>query len=153
MYREQAKIVRPSEQGYTHVWELRSHRDPRDPKCVPVDIQKLSVYHDRAQQVRNAQDPHHHHGKEHIYESPKFERRKKGSDPTPIPCFHECGHPAHHCGTLPSRKKPDIEMTSEESEEELEQCQMPPPNRQGYRPVPAGTLPRREAPKRFNSLT
>ena len=151
VYHEQAKIVRPSEQGYTHVWELRSHRDPRQAKADNLDLnmQKLSMYHDRAQQVRVVGHDGVRHGKDHIYESPKFEHGilKKGDEASAGPAHFQCPHSGHHCGTMPIRKKPDMEMTSDDSEEDLD---VKPPNRKGYRPVPAGTLPRREPPKRFN---
>lgn len=108
-------------------------------------VQKLSAYHERALHARNAcpglqQQPRG----EHIYESPKFERRTLGRDPRsgePVRRdFQFCTTFDPHAEnarnmTLRNNKNDDLELTSDDTEDEIE-CDIHFPKKIGYRPVP-----------------
>lgn len=137
----QAKIVRPVDHGYTHVWELRSQeKAPTDPRAGDPSMQKLSMYHDRAQQMKTMQQQNaQSNKKEHIYESPKFERSGRVQEGGVGPFCHEFDHGGRdvHNQRLSGRFE-DIDCTSEETEDELENCDMRFSKGRGYRPLPPG---------------
>ena len=154
-FKEQTCTLRRGEPGYTHVWELRSQKPPPPQEMDCAAAQKLSAYHDRAAHVRTAypalqsQHPHIHlqqqqQCRDHIYESPKFERRTLGRDPRsgePIrrdypfcSTFDPNAENARNM-TLRSTKCEEHDQTSDDTEDEIE-CDIHFPKKIGYRPVP-----------------
>lgn len=136
----QAKIVRPGDHGYTHVWELRSQeKSTTDPRTGDPNMQKLSMYHDRAQQMKSMQQTATANQKEHIYESPKFERSGRIQEGGVGPFCHEFDRSGHevHNQRLSGRFE-DLDCPSEDTEDELENCDMRFSKGRSYRPVPPG---------------
>ena len=151
-YKEQTCTLRRGEPGYTHVWELRSQKpQPQEIDCAAA--QKLSAYHDRAVQVRTAYpglQPAGHGLKspcrDHIYESPKFERRTLGRDPrsgepvrreyTPFcSTFDPNAENARNMTLRDGARCDEHDQTSDDTEDEVE-CDIHFPKKIGYRPVP-----------------
>ena len=85
----------PEHSHYTHVWELRSAPKPQGDKLAGIHKEKLLA-------LRSfLGHGHGQHRKEHIYESPKFERCPGCPHPTlprdpRDPAFFHLAHPHHH---------------------------------------------------------
>ena len=168
----------PEHSHYTHVWELRSAPKPQGDKLAGIHKEKPLA-------LRSfLGHGHGQHRKEHIYESPKFERCPGCPHPTlprdpRDPAFFHLAHPHHHPHTpielttrkphgtpntgtghvspshvVPTQittppghltdnpapfKTDDVIMTSDDSEDDMERCEIRFSKGVGYRPVPVGS--------------
>lgn len=151
--REEAKIIRScGDSGYSHVWELRS-KEIGETTQEP-SVTKLAPYHDRAQQIKSATLGRNH---DHIYESPKFERgvcvRRSADHAHTLPFYHE--FEVDSKGKRIRRVVPrhrDVAQGdvphSDDTEDELEKCDLRFSKGVGYRPVPSGTCLEPTDPRR-----